>query len=118
MQAFLAQVLIKCGFGLVRPEKRGTASEAFPEAFKELQHWLQPVQDSDYLIHLLCEAKLCGKFPKDALSFLDTVLGDDVQWIPRKLKQCLDDIKTKDQNLGKDIRFVRIIDLIRRRGTA
>ena len=94
-----------------------SASGAFPDALKILEHWLQPIQDSDYIIHLLCEAKLCEKFPKNALSFLDLIIRDDVQWIPRQLEQCLDDIKMKDQKLGKDIRFLKITDLIRRRGT-
>ena len=94
-----------------------SASEAFPDAIKIIGHWLKPIQDPDYIIHLLYEAKLCEKFPKDALYFLDTVIGDNVQWIPRKLEQCLEGIKTNNKKLGKDIRFIRISDLIRRKGT-
>lgn len=92
------------------------AHEAFPEAVAVLLHWLQAVEHSDYLVYLLNEAKLCKKFPSDALAFLDAVLSDDVQWMPQELKQCLEDIADADEVLANDRRFVRLKQLCDRRG--
>jgi hypothetical protein len=96
------------------------AQEAFPEALGKLQHWLQPVEHPFYLIHLLNKAKnkakLCDQFPSDALVFLDTIVGDDAQWLPRELKQCLDDIKKADPGLAEDARFVRLSQVFERHG--
>ena len=92
------------------------AAGSFPEALQILRYWLQPVQHSDYLIHLLHEAKLCEQFPEDALTFLDSVVGIDAQWLPRELQQCLNDIQRANPQLGNDARFIRLAELIRRRG--
>ena len=94
------------------------ASEAFPEALQELRNWLQPVQDPDYIVHLMHEAKLCKQFPDDALTFLDKVVGDDAQWLSRELQQCLNDIEQANQQLANDARFIRLSELTRRRGRA
>ncbi len=92
------------------------AGEAFPEALEELQHWLLPVQYPDYLVHLLHEAKLCEQFPADTLAFLDAVIDNEAQRLPRELQHCLNDIEQTDQQLANDARFIRLADLIRRRG--
>jgi len=88
----------------------------FPDALKELLHWLEPVQYPDYVVHLIHEAKLCERFPVDALAFLDAVVSDDAQWLPRELQQCLNNIEQVDQKLANDARFIRLAELIRRRG--
>jgi hypothetical protein len=93
-----------------------TAGEAFPEALHELRNWLQPAQHPDYVVHLLHEAKLCEQFPGDALKLLDTVVGDDAQWLPRELRKCLDEIEQAEPQLNTDARFVRLAELCRRRG--
>lgn len=85
------------------------AHEAFPEAVAELYYWLQPVKHPDYLVHLLNEANLCEKFPSDAQKFLDAVIGETAQWVPRELKQCLDDISNTDDSLANDVRFIRLL---------
>ena len=92
------------------------AQEAFPEALEKLQHWLQPVEHPFYLVRLLNEAKLCTQFSLDALVFLDTIVGDDAQFLPRELKQCLDDIKKADPTLAEDARFVRLSQVFERHG--
>lgn len=91
------------------------AREAFPDALKELRHWLQPVQHSAFLVHLMHEAGLCEQFPVEALEFLDVIIGPDPQWPPGELKQCLEDIGKIDQQLIKDRRFARLTELYRRR---
>ena len=95
-----------------------TAHGSFSEALQELRHWLQPVEHPDYLVHLLHEAKLCEQFPEDTLAFLDAVVGADSQWLPRELQQCLKDIEHANQQLTNDARFIRLSELIRRRGIA
>ncbi len=92
------------------------AAGSFPEALQELRHWLQPVQYPDYPVHLLYEAKLCEQFPADGLTFLDAVVGNDAQWLPKELQQCLDSIRQADPWLVNDARFIRLTELIRRRG--
>lgn len=92
------------------------AREAFPEALKELQHWLQPVEHPFYLIHRLNEAKLCDQFALDALKFLDAIVGANAQWLPQELKECLDDIKKADQKLAEDLRFVRLSQVFEKHG--
>ncbi|MEN8131299.1 MAG: anti-phage defense-associated sirtuin Dsr1 [Pseudomonadota bacterium] len=92
------------------------AREAFPEAVAVLQYWLQPVEHPDYLVRLLNNANLCEQFPSDTLEFLDAVISGDVQYLPRELKQCLDDIVNSDEALVNDPRFTRLIELCGRRG--
>jgi hypothetical protein len=92
------------------------AGEAFPEAMEALRHWLQPVEYPDYLVHLLYEVKLCEQFPSDALTFLDALIGQNAQWLPGELKQCLDDIGNANPALSSDPRFIRLTELCDRRG--
>ena len=94
------------------------AGEMFPDALSELLHWLVPVQYPHYVVHLIHLAKLCAQFPADALAFLDAVIGNDAQMLPRELQQCLNDIEQSNPQLANDPRFIRLAELIRRRGMA
>ncbi len=89
------------------------AEETFPEAVSALRHWLLPMAHPNHIVNLLNEAKLCEQYPVDALSFLDAIIGANVQWLPRKIKQCLDDIGKADEELVNDLRFVRLAKLCR-----
>ena len=84
-----------------------TAQEGFPDALQALKHWLQPLDHPDFVVHLLHKAKLCERFPGDALRFLDAVIGDNAQWPPGDLKTCLDDIRNAQPELELDIRCRR-----------
>ncbi len=92
------------------------ARGAFPEAMEALRHWLQPVEHPNYLVRLLNKAKLCEQYPSDTLVFLDAVISGNTQWLPRELKQCLDDICNADQALANDPRLIRLTELCERRG--
>ncbi|MDL1975353.1 MAG: SIR2 family protein [Deltaproteobacteria bacterium] len=92
------------------------AREAFPEALEELRYWLQPVEHTFYIFHLLNEAKLCDQFPSDALVFLNAIIEDNTQLLPGELKQCLDAIEKADQTLAEDASFVRLSQVLERHG--
>lgn len=92
------------------------AKDAFPDALKELHHWLQPVEHPFYLIHLLNEAKLCEQFASPTLVFLDAIINDKAQLLPKELKQCLDDIEKADKSLTKKPSFIRLTQLVERSG--
>ena len=91
-----------------------TALDAFPEALHELTHWLKPPDDPDLLVHLLHEAKLCERFPEAALAFLNAIIGDNTQWPPQNLRECLDAIRSIEPNLETDNRFQRLVEYLRR----
>ncbi|MFT6915311.1 MAG: hypothetical protein ACJAWL_001616 [Motiliproteus sp.] len=93
-----------------------SAKDSFAEAVEEFQYWLLPMEQPDYPIHLLHEAELSSRFPNESLTYLDSLIGDAVQWIPAELQQCLDAIRQADPGLVNDRRHVRLIDIIRRRG--
>ena len=95
-----------------------TAQEGFPDALQALKHWLQPLDHPDFVVHLLHKAKLCERFPEDALWFLDAVIGDNAQWPPGDLKTCLDDIRNVQPELEPDIRFQRLHNYLRQHGVA
>jgi hypothetical protein len=92
------------------------AQDAFPEALARLRAWLQPSAHSDYLVRRFHEAGLCGKYPEQALDFLNLVIGDQTQWIHSELKDCVDAIRTADPALGTDGRFQRVTEYLRRYG--
>jgi len=91
------------------------ARSAFPAALAALGDWLQPVEDPDYLLHLLYEAKLCPEFPRDALQLLYAVITDK-HWLPPELAQCLDEIVRAAPELEQDARYQRLREYARRRG--
>ena len=87
------------------------AQDAFPEAMKEMRHWLQPIGYPDFLVHLMVEADLCEQYPSGALEFLTVIVGDNAQWPARELSQCLGAIEQAGDDLGKDPRFIRLREL-------
>jgi hypothetical protein len=91
------------------------AQDRFPDALAQLGAWLQSVAHPDFLVHLLHQAHLCGKFPGHALEFLDRVIGGEVLWSPSKLGACLKTIETASPELSADPRFQRLSAIARRR---
>ncbi len=89
---------------------------AFPEAVRMLRAWLQPLEFPHYLVQLLNQAELSKQFPSDALAFLDAVIGDSADWLPKEVKQCLEEVSTAEPVLANDRRFVRLRELCERRG--
>ncbi len=90
----------------------------FPEALRELKHWLQPVAHPNFLVHLLHEAKLCARFPEEALAFLYAVIECNSLWPPSDLKECLDVIKAAQPGLEADDRFGALREYLRKHDIA
>lgn len=87
------------------------AKEDFPEALSILKYWMHSVNYPDFLVRLLHEANLCEKFPAEALVFLDIVIGDG-SCLPRKLKECLDNIQQANPALVDGEQFQRLNSLL------
>jgi hypothetical protein len=94
------------------------AQDGFPDALELLRAWLQPASHPDFLVHRLHEAGLCGKFPKQALDFLNLMISDEIRWLPNDFDACLEAIQTTAPELQADPRFRRLAELLRRHGGA
>lgn len=92
------------------------AQDAFPQALSLLRAWLQPAAHPDYLVHRLHETDLCGKFPEQALDFLNLMISDQTQWLLSDLGACLEAIRTAAPDLEADPRFEQLMAHVRRRG--
>ena len=91
------------------------AREVFPEAYKELKHWLKPLDGSweaDFIARTLREANLSEQFPKDVLEFLDAIISEERQSPNNNLSDCLNIIREKQPELESDKRFQRLSELI------
>lgn len=91
------------------------AREEFPAALAAVQDWLQPIEHPHYVVHLLHESNLCGRYPAEALELLNAVIADQ-QWSPLELNQCLEQIVQAAPRLEQDSRYIRLQDYSRRRG--
>lgn len=89
---------------------------SFPESFAALHDWLMPSEGHDMLSHKLAESGLCQTHPETALALLSVVIGDNPQWPPHQLRDCLDRIQLADDPLSRDHRFQRLDQLLRRHG--
>jgi hypothetical protein len=92
------------------------AQDHFPEALGLLRGWLSPPEHPDYVVHILATAGLCAKFPLEALEFLDLMISDSTQWLPRELRTCIDAIAAADGRLRSDPRYQRLLEVVRQRG--
>jgi hypothetical protein len=88
------------------------ADNAFPDAIGALRHWLQPLAHPEFIVRLLNEANLCERFPNEAMTFLDLVIGEP-QWPLTRLGPCLDAIGEAEPDLRADNRFQRLQRILR-----
>ena len=89
------------------------AQDKFPEALEQLHDWLQPVEYPDFLVARLHKAGLCGEFPEEALEFLSRVVGEQTQFLPDDLGDCLKAIESASPELNADQRFKRLSNYLR-----
>ena len=92
------------------------AQDKFPEALAQLQDWLEAADYRGSLVHWLCKADLCGKFPEQALEFLSRVIGEQTQWPSSDLAACLQTIRSASPELEADQRFERLRNYLRQHG--
>lgn len=90
------------------------AGSEFPAALAATKDWLQPIEHSSYIIHLLYKSQLSSQFPEDVLHLLNTII-DNQQWVPRELGQCLHIIKQTAPKLVEDTKFLRLQEYSRTR---
>lgn len=90
------------------------ARGGFPVALAAVQDWLQSIEHPDYIISLLHESGLCGRFPAEALLLLKAVIADQ-QWAPQDLGQCLDEILQAAPQVTQDVRYIRLREYSRRK---
>jgi len=87
----------------------------FAAALTAVLDWLQPIEHPDFVVHLLYESGLSGKFPEEALRLLNAVINDQ-PWAPRELSQCLTAISQARPAFLRDPRYERLEEYSRRRG--
>lgn len=87
----------------------------FPAAFLAVKDWLEPIEQTHYIVHLLHESGLCRRFPVDALNLLDVLISDQ-EWSPTNLGQCLDEIEQAAPASLQDPKYQRLRAYFRRRG--
>ncbi|GHU26392.1 hypothetical protein FACS189488_14530 [Betaproteobacteria bacterium] len=92
------------------------AGGEFPSAMATIGNWLRPIHYPGYAIHRLHETGLSGRFPEDALSFLNAILNNQSSGLARELRQCLESIAQAKPALRQDRMFVRLDDHARERG--
>lgn len=91
-----------------------SANDAFPKALERVKPWVDGSDQKDFIYHQLQETKICSEFPNQALQFLSTVTGDNIQWNANDLRKCLDKIKEVSPDLVKDSKYVRLNNICRR----
>ena len=85
----------------------------FPAALATVADWLQPIEHTHFVVSLLRESGLPGRFPENALHLLDAII-DDRSWPPRELGQCLTSIAQDMPDLQQDHRYQRLADYCRK----
>ncbi|WP_248321603.1 hypothetical protein [Caballeronia sp. Sq4a] len=83
------------------------AGEQFPEALASVLDWLQPLEHPFYTVHLVCQAGLSARFPREALQLLNAMM-DAEAWASSELRACLEQIREALPVVETDERFRRL----------
>ena len=92
------------------------AGEAFPEALKRVQPWLQPLQYPDDIAHELHDTKQDVRFPGAALELLNQVVRDRAGGYFPDLTSSLKAVRNNQPELERDPRFERLQEIVRANG--
>jgi hypothetical protein len=87
----------------------------FPAALTTVLDWLQPLENPHFVVHLLHESGLSGRYPVSALHLLNAIVSDQ-PWPILALNQCLIAISQAAPALVQDPRYQRLDEYSRRRG--
>lgn len=102
MAVSLAQLIIATG-------------DEFPSALDNVLNWLEPIEDSYYIVHRLYESGLCTRFPVKATLLLRAITTDNNRmWLPDEYDACLNDIIQADPKLEQDAQYSWLRDYCRR----
>ena len=92
------------------------AGDAFPEALRELKHWLAPLSGPDFIIHIFHESGLAERFPLESVEFLELVTrGDSFLAFSGELSDTLVAIKRARPEIELDAHFKALEASIRQR---
>jgi hypothetical protein len=91
------------------------ARSEFPAALAAVRDWLQPIEYPHYVVQLLTESNLCGRFPADALHLLNLVIQDQL-WIFGELSKCLEQISRAEPSLVAKPTYQRLLQHARKQG--
>jgi len=89
------------------------ARSEFPAALAAVKDWLQPIEYPHYVVQLLAESNLCGRFPTDALDLLNLVIQDQ-GWTFGELDKCLDEISKAEPSLVAQPIYQRLLQHARK----
>ncbi|MET4572756.1 hypothetical protein ABIA68_001607 [Stenotrophomonas rhizophila] len=90
------------------------ARNEFPAALAKVRDWLQPLEYSDHIVHMLHESQLCIRYPFDALSFLSAVVSLE-QWAPLQLSECLAQMHQAAPEIQGEAAYRRLSEFLRTR---
>jgi SIR2-like domain len=90
------------------------AGDEFPQALETLRGWLVRTNEPGFALHKLVESGLCARFPRDALSLLDLIIGEDLRWRANDLRNCIGLIRATAPQTEADDRYQRLLQIVRR----
>ncbi|MDP2347232.1 MAG: anti-phage defense-associated sirtuin Dsr1 [Gammaproteobacteria bacterium] len=90
------------------------AGDSFPEVLRTVRRWLVRSDQGGFVVHLLCQSGLAGKFGREALELLDAVVSDNAVMQPRDLREVLEKILVANPDLEWDPRMQRLWAILRR----
>lgn len=85
----------------------------FPSALSDMEGWLMPIKDFDYIVMRLCESGLCVRFPAEALRFLDLIFVEQ-SWLTDELGKCLEAIVKAKPEFERDHRYQKLLAYVRK----
>jgi hypothetical protein len=89
------------------------ADNAFPSALEAVKAWLLRSNNQDFQVQRLKESKLCERFPRETLEYLDLIVEDLYRYAAPDLGVCLIQIEERAPELRTDLRLVRLRDVVR-----
>ena len=92
------------------------AGDAFPEAFGQIEPWLQTLRFPDRIAHAIHEAGMDTRFPERALELLHRVFHHEARGYFPALESCLRAIRAASVDLERDDRFERLREILRTNG--
>ncbi len=92
------------------------AGDAFPDALKEIEPWLKPLNHPHRIACELHSSKLIAQFPELTLDLLRRIYRDQAQLFPNELAKCLTRIKSAKSELSEDHRFEYLDKILSKSG--